>query len=125
MSKNFWWAKKGIFSFSKKPLQLIQTIGFIVFLITVGLSLFYLVEYFINPPQNAQGVPTLVLIMLGLGGIILISISVLGDYLGKVIDEVKNRPKYIRSKIFYNGKQFLSEPQIVELLQKINKSKER
>lgn len=123
-SKNFWWAKKGIFSFSKKPLQLIQTIGFAVFLVTFILSLFYLIEYFINPPQNAKGIPTLILIMLGLGGIQLISISVLGDYLGKVIDEVKNRPKYIRSKIFYNGKQFLTESKILELIQKINKNKE-
>jgi polyisoprenyl-phosphate glycosyltransferase len=122
-ARNLWWAKKGIFSFSKKPLQYIQTLGFIVFIITICLSLFYLIEYFINPPSDAHGIPTIILIMLGLGGIQLISISVLGDYLGKVIDEVKNRPKFIRSKIFHNGKSYTDESMISDLVQKIHKNK--
>ncbi len=122
-SKNFWWAKKGIFSFSKKPLQYIQAIGFIVFLITIAMVLFYFVEYFINPPINAKGIPTVILLMLGLGGIQLISISILGEYLGKVVDEVKNRPKFIRSKVYHNGKIIDNEENINTLLKKINKSK--
>jgi glycosyltransferase involved in cell wall biosynthesis len=122
-SKNFWWAKKGIFSFSKKPLQFIQSVGIIVFFLTLGLSLFYIVEYFINPPIGAKGIPTVILIMLGLGGIQLISISILGDYLGKVVDEVKNRPKYIRRKVFYNGKILDNEENIFTLLKKLNKNK--
>ena len=121
-SKNIWWAKKGIFSFSKKPLQYIQTIGFIVFVLTIALSVFYIVDYVINPPTNAHGIPTIILITLGLGGIQLISISVIGDYMGKVIEEVKNRPKFIRNKIMYNGKSY-SEDKIFELIQKINKDK--
>jgi len=123
-AKNFWWAKKGIFSFSKKPLQYIQTIGLIVFIVTIAMSLFYVIEYFINPPTDAKGIPTVLLIMLGLGGIQLISISVLGDYMGKVVDEVKNRPKFIRSKIFYNGKSYSEEKKILDLLKKINKVKD-
>ena len=122
-SKNIWWAKKGIFSFSKKPLQFIQTLGILVFFLTILLSIFYIVEYFINPPTNAHGIPTVILIMLGLGGIQLISISVIGDYMGKVVDEVKNRPKFIRNKIMYNGKTYNDEPKIMELLKKINKDK--
>ncbi len=102
--KNIWWAKKGIFSFSTKPLQYIQTIGFSVFLITIALAIFYLILYFIEPPVNARGITTVIILMLGLGGIQLISISILGDYIGKIIEEVKNRPKFIRSKIIYNGK---------------------
>lgn len=88
---------------------------------TIILALYYLINYFINPPTNAKGVPTIILIMLGLGGIQLISISVIGDYMGKVIDEVKNRPKFIRSKIFYNGKVFDNEERIIKLIKKLNK----
>ncbi len=117
--KNIWWAKKGIFSFSIKPLQYIQTIGFIVFILTIGFSLFYLIEYFINPPENAKGIPTLILIMLGLGGIQLISISILGDYIGKIIEEVKNRPKFIRDKIIYNGKIYNRQPEINKVIKDI------
>ncbi len=122
-SKNIWWAKKGIFSFSRKPLQYIQVIGIFVFIITMFLSAFYIIKYLIDPPENAQGVPTIILIMLGLGGIQLMSISVLGDYMGKIIEEVKNRPKFIRSQIFYNGKKYNYETKILELLKKISAEK--
>ena len=122
-SKNIWWAKKGIFSFSKKPLEYIQTLGVLVFILTVLLSIFYFVEYFINPPTDARGVPTIILIILGLGGIQLMSISVIGDYIVKVVDEFKNRPKFIRNKIMYNGKSYNDETKIMELLKKINKDK--
>lgn len=117
--KNFWWAKKGIFSFSKKPLQYIQTLGFMVFLATIGLSIFYIVEYFINPPVAAKGIPTVILLALGLGGIQLISISILGEYVGKVVDEVKNRPKFIRRAIVYHGKAYQDEAKMLEVLKKI------
>ena len=121
LSKNIWWAKKGIFSFSRKPLQYIQTIGVIIFILTVLLSIFYLILYFVNPPKDAHGITTLIFIILGLGGIQLISISVIGDYIGKIIEEVKNRPKFIRNKIMYNGKVYDNENNILGLLKKINK----
>ena len=120
MSRNIWWAKKGIFSFSIKPLQYIQTIGFVVFLSTIALSIFYIISYFISPTNDAKGIPTIVLIVLGLGGIQLVSISVIGDYLGKVIEEVKNRPKFIRSKIIYNGMTYSDEKKLQQLIFKIS-----
>jgi polyisoprenyl-phosphate glycosyltransferase len=107
--KNIWWAKKGIFSFSTKPLHYIQVIGVIVFMITLGLSIFYLLKYFITPQHGARGIPTIIFLVLGLGGVQLISISVLGDYIGKIIEEVKNRPKFIRTKIFYNGAEYSNQ----------------
>jgi len=117
--RNIWWAKKGIFSFSIKPLQYIQTIGFIVFILTIALSIFYFVMYFVNPPVNAKGIPTVILLMLGLGGIQLISISILGDYIGKIIEEVKNRPKFIRDKIFYNNKVYTTPKDINKVINEI------
>jgi len=117
--KNVWWAKKGIFSFSIKPLQYIQTLGFVVFLITVALSIFYIIKYFVAPPENAKGITTLILLMMGLGGIQLISISILGDYIGKIIEEVKNRPKFIRDKIIYNGKVYNRQQEINKVINDI------
>jgi hypothetical protein len=83
------------------------------------MSLFYLIDYFINPPENSKGIPTLILIMLGLGGIQLISISILGDYIGKIIEEVKNRPKFIRDKIIYNGKIYNRQQEINKVIRDI------
>ena len=100
MFKNIWWAKKAIFSFSLKPLHYIQGLGFAIFALSMALSLFYLVYYLLHPPEGARGITTIVLLVLGLGGIQLLSLSILGDYLGKVLEETKGRPRYIRARIF-------------------------
>src|SRR5450759_2948698 len=122
--KNIWWAKKGIFSFSTKPLQYIQAIGVAVFVATLGLSIFYIINYFINPPQGARGITTIIFLILGLGGVQLISISILGDYIGKIIEEVKNRPKYIRDKIIYNSKVYASTKDISKVINELQANKE-
>jgi polyisoprenyl-phosphate glycosyltransferase len=119
--KNIWWAKKAIFSFSMKPLQYIQAIGFVTFTVTVLLAAFYLVNYFLHPPSDAKGVTTIVLIMLGLGSIQIISTSILGDYIGKITEEVKNRPKFIRSKILYNGDIYDSDSKMRDFMKEVRK----
>jgi nucleoside-diphosphate-sugar epimerase/glycosyltransferase involved in cell wall biosynthesis len=98
--KNIWWAKKGIFSFSSKPLDYIQRMGVFLFLTSTILALVYLILYLLRPPTDAHGATTIILLILGLGGIQLFSLSILGDYLGKVLEEVKNRPRFIRARMF-------------------------
>lgn len=115
-SKNIWWAKKGIFSFSTKPLYYIQSIGLLVFFATLALGLYYLIHYFIAPPQGAKGITTIILLILGIGSIQLISVSILGDYIGKIVEEVKNRPKFIRDKIIFNGAVYENEGEIVRII---------
>ncbi len=107
--KNIWWAKKGIFSYSTKPLDYIQRFGVLIFLVSCLLSVFYAVAYFIQPPQNARGATTIILLTLVLGGAQLISLSILGDYIGKILDEVKNRPRFIRSHLFAAGEVYTGE----------------
>lgn len=118
--KNIWWAKKGIFSFSVKPLVYIQNIGILIFLGTIGLVVFYLINYFLNPPPgNARGIMTVIMLVLGLGSIQIISTSILGDYIGKITEEVKSRPKFIRNRIIYNGKAYNNEESIMKIIEKI------
>ena len=119
--KNIWWAKKGIFSFSIKPLHYIQILGVIVFFIAIGLGVFYSINYFLKPPSNAKGITTVVLLLLGLGSIQLISTSILGDYIGKITEEVKNRPKFIRNKIIYNGKKYEKEEDLTKIIDEIKR----
>jgi dolichol-phosphate mannosyltransferase len=114
--KNIWWAKKGIFSFSTKPLSLIQGVGVAMFLLTLAASTFYFINYLINPPQNASGITTVVLLVLGLGGVQLMSLSVLGDYLGRVLEEVKGRPRYIRSNIMRGSQLLEAESEIAKYI---------
>ena len=107
--KNIWWAKKAIFSFSLKPLYYIQGIGFGLFAVSLLLSAFYLVHYLTRPPVGAPGVTTIIVLVLGLGGMQMFSLSILGDYIGKVLEEAKSRPRFIRHRIFKGDKVLSAE----------------
>lgn len=117
--KNLWWAKKAIFSFSHKPLHYIQGLGVAIFALSMALSLFYLIYYLITPPVGARGITTIVLLVLGLGGVQLLSLSILGDYLGKVLEETKARPRYIRSRVLKGGAIFSGEAEVGRYLEEV------
>lgn len=120
--KNIWWAKKAIFSFSLKPLHYIQGFGLALFALSMALSFFYLVYYLISPPQNAPGITTIILLVLGLGGMQLLSLSILGDYLGKVLEETKARPRYIRAGIFSGRGDLHGEEEISRFLAEVRQT---
>ena len=101
--KNIKWAKKGIFSFSYLPLELMSFFSYIIVLISAIALLFYIILHFVN--QDApKGITTLIVLVLFLGGIQLLSISVLSEYIGKILEETKKRPNFIVKKILNNKK---------------------
>jgi len=114
--KNIWWAKKGIFSFSVKPLYYIQGFGLVIFAVSIALALFYLFYYLSHPLARVPGITTVVLLILGLSGVQLLSLSILGDYIGKVLEETKARPRFIRSKIMRGAGVISSETEIESLI---------
>jgi len=96
--KNLNWATKGIFSFSYVPLQIISLFSSIVFLISLLAIIYQLIArlVFHNAPE---GITTVLIVILFIGAIQLLGISVLGEYIGKIFEEVKQRPKYIVKNI--------------------------
>lgn len=92
------WAAKGIFSFSSAPLGLITFFSFITFLIALIAMLVQITLRFFMP-NITQGIPTVLLVVLFLGAIQLLAISILGEYIGRIFEEVKQRPKYIVKSI--------------------------
>lgn len=95
--KNINWAKKGIFSFSFVPLELISYLSyFVVFFSFIGI-IFYILYYFIYPTAP-KGWTTITLLILFMGGVQLLSLSFISEYIGKILDETKKRPKYIIKK---------------------------
>lgn len=96
--KNIRWAKKGIFSFSYLPLEFLAFFSyFIVFLSSIAI-VFYLVNYFINP-ESPRGITSILVLVLFMGGVQLLSISILSEYISKILEETKKRPHYIIKKI--------------------------
>ena len=92
--KNIAWARKGIFSFSYAPLELISLLAFFVTLLSLVGIVFYLVLFFLRPTAPS-GFMTLLVAVLFLGSIQLLCLSIIGDYLGRVFEEVKQRPLYV------------------------------
>jgi len=93
-SRIFKFASSGIISFSKKPLHYAFYFGFIFFCISLILILFSLYT-FLTDSSIPSGFTTISILISFFGGMQLLFIGVLGEYLGYVFDEVKSRPIYI------------------------------
>jgi glycosyltransferase involved in cell wall biosynthesis len=89
------YALDGLFSFSHLPLRLLTYAGLFVAFIGFAGGLFFVMWRLLGLENSQQGFTTLVTLVLFLGGVQLIGIGVLGEYLGRVYDEVKRRPNYI------------------------------
>jgi dolichol-phosphate mannosyltransferase len=55
-------------------------------------------------PDVPQGVTTIIVLILFFGGANLLGLSVIGEYLAKVVDETKSRPKFIRDRVIVKGR---------------------
>ena len=84
----------GITSFTSLPLRISTVVGFIVSM----LAFIYMIYIFIKAliwGDPVQGYPSLVILLLFLGGIQLLSLGIIGEYIGRIYNETKNRPDYI------------------------------
>lgn len=87
----------GITSFSIKPLRFVTTLGFLVFFGSLIMSLYAVFSYLEH--RALQGWVSTVLPLYFLGGIQLLCVGIIGEYIGKIFLEVKGRPRYIIEKI--------------------------
>lgn len=89
------YATDGVFSFSYLPLRLLTYAGLFIALLGFSAAIFYAVRRLVGIETAPTGYTTLVTIVLFLGGVQLIGIGVLGEYLGRIYDEVKRRPLFL------------------------------
>lgn len=86
----------GITSFSVQPLRIVTIMGFLIFAVSIILSVYVVLSrYFL---QVVHGWASIVLPIYFLGGIQLLAIGIIGEYLGKIYKEVKRRPRYFIEK---------------------------
>lgn len=95
---NYWQlsslAVSGITSFSNKPLRIASWLGLMVAMSTFAYGLWVLLRTLLYG-DPVSGYPSLMLVILFLGGVQLTTIGILGEYVGRIFTEVKNRPNYI------------------------------
>ena len=92
LSKMLSFSIDGITSFSAKPMRMIFMIGLILLFIDLIVGLYVLVSYFSH--ATISGWASLMLSIWFLGSLILMSIGIVGEYIGKIFIEVKQRPRY-------------------------------
>lgn len=96
LSKMLNFAIDGITSFSVKPLRLITTLGLLFVFVAIGIIGYAIYEYLCG--YTVAGWTSLLVSMWFIGGVILTSIGVIGEYIGKIYREVKRRPRYFVEK---------------------------
>ena len=93
LKKMLAFAMDGITSLSIKPIRFITSLGVILFAFSFILLIYFIVGYFLG--RTAPGWATIVVSIWGIGGLQLLAIGVIGEYIGKIYMETKERPRYI------------------------------
>ncbi len=86
-------AVEGITSLSTKPIKMITGLGIFIFFVSIAVFIYSLVRYFTG--HTIPGWTTTVLSVWAIGGLMMISLGVIGEYVGKIYLETKNRPRFI------------------------------
>ena len=88
-------ALNGILSFSRKPLELSTRLGMLATVVAFVAGIYIIVNKFVHPDTQVAGWASVLVAVLFMGGVQLISVGVLGAYVGRVFYETKRRPLYV------------------------------
>ena len=93
LKKMLSFAMEGITSLSTKPLHCISALGFFIFIVSLFMLAYFIVEWAVG--KTVIGWASVVCSVWAIGGLILLSLGVIGEYIGKIYMETKARPRFI------------------------------
>ena len=96
------YAITNVTSFSTLPLQMVTVMGMVSILLSLILFVQTIVRYLMG--TAVEGFTTVILLILIVGGLLMLSLGVIGHYIARIYEEVKARPKYIISKVTGNNR---------------------
>ncbi len=103
-TKNIDWAKKGIFSFSNTPLTVLTTVGVVTLALSTMTAIIVGLLRIFYPDIAPRGITTMLIVILIFGSFNIFAVGLVGEYVAKIMTEVKGRPRLIRSALIRNGK---------------------
>lgn len=104
LKKNFGWALRGIVAVGRAPLSLVTALGTMLFGLSLTAIVVQIMIRFINPSLSPPGFAAVLTVSTFFGSINLLAISIIGTYVGRILDESKGRPRFIAEKITVNGR---------------------
>lgn len=109
--KNIWWARKGIFSFTQLPIEVLSYSAVVLTGLS-GLALLGSVIERWRHPETDSGLGLLVSTIAFFGSVNLLAVALIGEYLIKVVEEAKKRPHFIRKAVVYRGAELRTHAEI-------------
>ena len=91
------YAIRNIVSFSSAPLQVVTVLGGVMLLLTLILGIQTMIRYFSG--TAVAGFTTVILLILLVGSLLMLSLGMIGYYLARIYEELKNRPRYLISEM--------------------------
>lgn len=96
LKKMLSFAMDGITSFSIKPIRMITMLGVVAFIASIVMAVYTVVGFFMG--TTVSGWASIIISIWGFGGLILIALGMIGEYIGKIYMETKARPRYLVEK---------------------------
>lgn len=96
-------AKHGILAFSNAPLTILSLSGLGLLVLSVVLGILQFTFRLLYPERSASGITTVLLVMLFFGAVNALAVGLVGEYVGRIFEEVKRRPHYIRRTFIKEG----------------------
>lgn len=103
LMKNLDWAKRGIFSFSNTPLTMLTATGVILLGLSTVVAIVVAMLRLLMPEIAPKGITTLLIVTLMFGSFNIFAIGLVGEYVAKIMAEVKGRPRLIRTALIRHG----------------------
>lgn len=100
LKKMISFAIDGITSCSVKPIRMITALGMFIFSVSIFMLIYFLIVWGLG--KTVAGWTTIVISLWGIGGLILLSLGIIGEYVGKIYMEVKERPRYIIESVLHD-----------------------
>ena len=103
MKRNFGWALRGVIAVGRAPLSFITGIATFLFGLSLGAIIIQIVIRLVFPTLSPPGFAAVLTVSTFFGSINLLAISIIGSYVGRILDETKRRPRFIVEKITTSG----------------------
>jgi polyisoprenyl-phosphate glycosyltransferase len=109
--RNIGWARRAIFSFSYLPLDIIAVFGLGITALAAFGTVLQIALRLLFPTSAPSGFTTVIVLILFIGGVQLLSLSIIGSYLAHIYDEVKRRPPYVVESVLNDPRRVSRPPE--------------
>lgn len=93
LKKMLSFAFEGITSLSTKPIRMITALGFLIFFVSIIMLIIFIVQFFMG--MTVPGWASVIVSLWAIGGLLMLAVGVVGEYIGKIYLEAKARPRFL------------------------------